>query len=73
MLQNHSSIMVSRYHLHVGGLSLIPTAATTITSVCGNAEHASLNHRPAPPYQGVKLVPVKQRVGKDFCQLLSGM
>ena len=51
--------MVSKYHLHVGGLGLIPPAATTVTSVGGDAEHVCLNHRLASPYPGVKLVLAK--------------
>ena len=53
---SHSIIMVSKYHLTRGSPSLIPTDTTTITSVHGDAEHVSLNHKHAPPYQGVILV-----------------
>ena len=59
------SKMVSKYCLHAGspGLTLTTTTAITITPAGGDVEHVSLNHRPASPYQGVKLLPVKHRVG----------
>ena len=62
----HGSIMVSKYHLHVGGPGSIPTAATTITTAtaAGDAEHVSLNHRLASLYQCLKLIPAKNRVGQ---------
>ena len=49
-----SSVVVSKHGLYVGGLGSIPTAITT-TAAGGDAEHVSLNHWLAPPYQGVKL------------------
>ena len=56
---SHSSLVVSKHGLYVGGLGSIPTAITTRTAAGGDAEHVSLNHWLAPPYQGVKLVPAK--------------
>ena len=65
---SHSSLVVSKHGLYVGSLGLIPTAATTTrTAVGGDAEHISLNYWLAPPYQGVKLVPAKHRVGQHLC------
>ena len=52
---SHGSVVVSNHGLHVGGLGSIPTAVTTMTAAGGDAEHVSLNHCLAPPYQGVKL------------------
>ena len=54
-----SSLVVSKHGLYAGGLGSIPTAITTGTAAGGVAEHVSLNHWLAPPYQGVKLVPAK--------------
>ena len=51
--------MVSKHGLHVGSPGSIPTAVTTRTAAGGDAEHVSLDHLFAPPYQGVKLVPAK--------------
>ena len=59
VIVSHGSIMLSKYPLQVGGPGSIPTANTIITSVDGDAEHVSLNHRLASPYQGVKLVLAK--------------
>ena len=47
--------MVSKHGLYVGSLGTIPTAVTTMTAAGGDAEHVSLNHWLASPYQGVKL------------------
>ena len=56
-----SSLVVSKHGLYAGALGSIPipTAVTTRTAADGDAEHVSLNHWLAPPYQGVKLVPAK--------------
>ena len=53
------SLVVSKHGLYVGGPGSIPIAVTTRTAAGGDAEHVSLNHWLAPPYQGVKLVPAK--------------
>ena len=58
---SHSSLVVSKHGLYVGGPGSIPTAATTRTAAGGDAECVSLNHWLAPPYQVVKLVPAKCR------------
>ena len=54
-LVSHGSVVVSKHGLYAGGLGSIPTAITTMTAAGWDAEHVSLNHWPAPPYQGVKL------------------
>ena len=59
MHMSHSSLVVSKHGLYVGGLGSIPTAVTTRTDAGGDAEHVSLSHWLVPPYQGVKLVPAK--------------
>ena len=51
---SHGSVVVSKYGLHAGGPGSIPTAVTTMTAAGGDAEHVSLNHWLASPYQGVK-------------------
>ena len=56
---SHSSLVVSKHGLYAGSPGSIPTAITTRTAAGGDAEHVSLNHWLAPPYQGVKLVPAK--------------
>ena len=55
----HCGLAVSKHGLYVGGPGSIPNAITTRTAAGGDAEHVSLNHWLAPPYQGVKLVPAK--------------
>ena len=52
---SHSRVVVSKHDLYAGSLGSIPTAITTMTAAGGDAEHVSLNHWLAPPYQGVKL------------------
>ena len=52
---SHGSVVVSKHGLYVGSPGSIPTAVITMTAAGGDAEHVSLNHRLAPPYQGVKL------------------
>ena len=52
-------LVVSKHALYVGSPCSIPTAVTTKTAASGDAEHVSLNHGLAPPYQGVKLVSAK--------------
>ena len=52
---SHGSVVVSKYGLYAGVLGSVPTAVTTMTAAGGDAEHVSLNHWLAPPYQGVKL------------------
>ena len=49
------SVVVSKHGLYADGPGSIPTAITTMTAAGGDAEHVSLNHWLAPPYQGVKL------------------
>ena len=49
------SVVVSKDGLYVGSPGSIPSAITTMTAAGGDAEHVSLNHQLAPPYQGVKL------------------
>ena len=56
---SRSSLVVSKHGLYVGSPGSIPTGITTRTAAGGDAEHVSLNHWLAPPYQGVKLVPAK--------------
>ena len=41
---SHSSVVVSKHDLYVGGLGSIPNAVTTMTAAGGDAEHVSLNH-----------------------------
>ena len=52
---SHGSVVVSKHGLYVGGPGSIPTTVTTMTATGGDAEHVSLNHSLASPYQGVKL------------------
>ena len=52
---SHGSVVVSKHGLYVGNPGSIPTVVTTMTAAGGDAEHVSLNHWLAPPYQGVKL------------------
>ena len=52
---SHGSVVVSKHGLYMGGPGSIPTAVTIMTAAGGDAEHVSLNHWLAPPYQGVKL------------------
>ena len=47
--------MVSKHGLYVGGPGSILTAVTSMKAAGGDAEHVSLNHWLASPYQGVKL------------------
>ena len=56
---SHSSLVVSKHGLYVGSLGSIFTAVTSRTAAGGDADHVSLDHWLAPPYQGVKLVPAK--------------
>ena len=51
---SHGSVMVSNHGLYAGSPGSITTAITTMTAAGGDAEHVSLNHWLAPPYQGVK-------------------
>ena len=44
VLMSHSSVVISKHGLYVGGLGSIPTAVTTMTAAGGDAEHVSLNH-----------------------------
>ena len=41
---SHSSVVVSKHGLYVGGPGSIPTAVNTMTAAGGAAEHVSLNH-----------------------------
>ena len=58
-LVSHGSVVVRKHGFCVGGWGSIPTTISTKSTISGDAEHVSLNHRPPPPYQGVKLVPAK--------------
>ena len=45
------SVVVSKHGLYAGGPGSIPTAVATVTAAGGDAEHVSLNHTLASPWQ----------------------